>query len=109
MEGFTGYLEEHELRSLLKTISQDLSADCSKLVATFIKPSANKLSMTTTMHKYRPPTPVDLVAEYGWQGVEEDFEDVGARLNKVISPVGSIRGNVFVVAELKERVRSNTE
>eukprot|EP01035_Chromulina_nebulosa_P024991 gene24990-32567_t len=74
----------------------------SKIIATFIKPTAGAVKLAGNMHKYRPADPVGLLSSYGWcNGVEEDFEDVGVRLKRIIVPVGSIRGNVFVTADFR--------
>jgi len=102
MEGFTGYLKEEELRRVFDIISNQLSAKSSRLMATFVRPEALRLTLTKGLHQnFRAPNPAQFVASYGWINVtEESFDEAGSnRYKRHVYPVGSIRGHVFVTGE----------
>jgi O-methyltransferase involved in polyketide biosynthesis len=99
LEGFSGYLTEEEFRSLFGTVSERLTAKGSRFIGNFVKPESGILPVTKNMHKFKPPSPLNLVVSYGWTHVkEESFEEAGIRLRRVIYPLHSTNGHVFISA-----------
>ena len=95
LEGFTGYLTETEFHSLFDTLTE-LSAPCSRVVATFLTPATETF---VNLHRFRPAVPIDEVTRHaGWAGAQEDIRAVALTYNR---PIGGTRHNgyFFVIAD----------
>ena len=95
LEGFTGYLTAEEFHAVFETMTS-LSADGSRLVATFLTPST---LITTTMHRFTPEVPIEEVTRHpGWRGEQADIRDIGKALGREWEDA-SMNGYVIVLAD----------
>jgi methyltransferase (TIGR00027 family) len=95
LEGFTGYLTAEEFHNVFDTMSS-LSADRSRLVATFLTPQTK---VTTSMHRYTPEVPIDEVTQHaGWTGTQEEIRAIGKAYGREWEDA-SMDGYYIVVAD----------
>ncbi len=96
LEGLIGYLTEDEANALFRTISGTLSAQGSRVVATFLTPATKA---RTHMHRFFPENPLAFVNGHGWVGEQEEIEKLGERYNRPIRD-RCMEGYYIVVANL---------
>lgn len=95
LEGFTGYLTAEEFHAVFDTMST-LSANGSRLVATFLTP-ATKVAIN--MHRFTPEVPLDEVTRHaGWTGQQELIKEIGKQYGREWTD-GSMEGYCIVVAD----------
>eukprot|EP01038_Epipyxis_sp_PR26KG_P013073 gene13073-17523_t len=75
MEGLLNYLTKSELEAFIQTVSLQLSANNSRIIATCLTQPAKA---AISLHQYIPEYPLQIFESYGWNsGLEEDIHDVG--------------------------------
>lgn len=94
LEGLIGYLTEEEANYLFTKISKELSAEGSRIVATFVTVEGRT---GTNMHKFFPPNPLEWVNSHGWSGEQNLIQELGEKYGRFLSE-GSIEGYYIVVA-----------
>jgi methyltransferase (TIGR00027 family) len=95
MEGFVNYLKEEELRQVL-TIIEQISAIGSRLIATSITTATRSTLSYKNLHQYFPDRGIDIFLEYGWNGTEDDCEDLATFYGRSTPPGEERRGYVIV-------------
>lgn len=93
MEGFCNYLTESELVKLMSTVFE-LSAARSRLISTFLTPQSTHVSLK--LHRFFPENPLEFMQQFGWQGLQEDIEDLSTHFGRVSVPVDEHRGYFIV-------------
>lgn len=98
MEGFANYLTEEELTILMSRLSQILPIG-SRLISTYLTAEAQHMALH--LHRFFPVDPLRFVQQFGWQGREDDVEDLSALLGRPTAP-GEERRGYFIVRATKQ-------
>lgn len=93
MEGFCNYLTESELSKLMGSV-YELSAARSRLISTFLTPQSTHVSLK--LHRFFPENPLEFMQQFGWQGIQEDIEDLSTLFGRVSAPADEQRGYFIV-------------
>jgi methyltransferase (TIGR00027 family) len=78
LEGFTSYLTETELVLVFNIISS-ITADRSKLIATFLGESTKILIKE---HRFKTNEPLLFVEQFGWTGTARTFSELSVEFNR---------------------------
>eukprot|EP00349_Pseudokeronopsis_sp_Brazil_P011737 CAMPEP_0202978892 /NCGR_PEP_ID=MMETSP1396-20130829/85191_1 /ASSEMBLY_ACC=CAM_ASM_000872 /TAXON_ID= /ORGANISM="Pseudokeronopsis sp., Strain Brazil" /LENGTH=283 /DNA_ID=CAMNT_0049718065 /DNA_START=9 /DNA_END=860 /DNA_ORIENTATION=+ len=84
MEGFCNYLTEEELTKLMNTV-KEVTPYGSCLISTFLTPRSTHVSLK--LHRFFPDDPLTFMSQFGWNGRQDDVEDLTTELGR--EPVGS--------------------
>jgi len=99
LEGLTGYLTESEASLLFDKITSLLSADGSRIVATFLTPLT---LIRTSMHRFFPENPLAFLSSFHLPGRQDLIEDLGIGYNRPVRDK-SMAGYYVVVVNYSKK------